>query len=431
MTPTTSERAGSTGSRPAGPATEAAERCLARSDLAESDLAESDRAHVADIVARIERVLDRDGAPVALHEPRFAGNEKRYLADCIDTGWVSYAGPYVARFEAALAATCGVRHAIAVANGTVALEMALRLAGVERGDEVIIPDLTFVASANAVAHCGAIPHLADSGEASLGLDPDKLARHLDAIAETSGGACCNRLTGRRIAAVMPMHTFGHPVDMDTLAEVAARWRLAIVEDAAESLGSTYRGAPVGRHGRLAAVSFNGNKIVTTGGGGAILTDDDGLARRARHITTTAKLPHRWEFVHDEVGYNFRLPSINAAVGLAQIEQLPEFLAAKRRLAARYRAAFAGCNAARIHDDQPWACSNAWLVPLLLQPDLAHLRDPLLTATNDNGIMTRPAWRLMHRLPMFAACPRMDVSVAEGLEARLISLPSSVKHGLAA
>lgn len=388
-------------------------------------------ADVADIVARIERVLGRGGAPVALHEPRFAGNEKRYLVDCIDTGWVSYAGQYVTRFEEALAAASGVRHAIAMASGTVALQVALELAGVRRGDEVIIPALTFVASANAVMHCGGLPHLADSDETSLGLDPKKLDAHLADVAETTADGCRNRLTGRRIAAVMPMHTFGHPVDLDALTEVAARWRLPIVEDAAESLGSLYKGAPVGRHGLLAALSFNGNKIVTTGGGGAILTSDDALARRARHITTTAKLPHRWEFVHDEVGYNFRMPNLNAAVGLGQLEQLTGFLDAKRALASRYAAEFAGCNAARIHGDQPWATGNAWLVPLVLQPGLAHLREPLLEATNDNGIMTRPVWRLMHRLPMYAGVPRMDLSTAESLEMRIVSLPSSVKHGLAA
>lgn len=424
MTPTTSEA----GTGPAlGPVGDRQAGGAPRSGPA----AATDDANVADIVGRIERVLDRDGRAAALHEPRFAGNEKAYLADCIDTGWVSYAGRYVNRFEEALAEVCGVGHAIAVANGTVALQLALMLAGVGRDDEVIVPDLTFVASANAVSHCGAIPHLADSEERTLGLDAAKLDRHLGEVAVTRDGACFNRRTGRRIAAVMPMHVFGHPVDLDTLADVATRWRLPVVEDAAESLGSTYKGGPVGRHGLLAAVSFNGNKIVTTGGGGAILTSDATLARQARHLTTTAKVAHRWEFVHDAVGYNFRLPNLNAAVGLAQLEQLPGFLAAKRGLAARYRAAFAGCNAARIFEDQPWAGGNQWLVPLLLQPSLAHLRDRLLEATNDNGIMTRPVWRLMHRLPMYAGCPRMDVSVAESLEGRIVSLPSSVKHGLAA
>lgn len=387
-------------------------------------------AHAADILTRIEQVLDRQGKSVPLHEPRFAGREWEYLKDCIDTGWVSYAGSYVTRFETALAETSGVRHAIAVANGTVALQIALELAGVRRGDEVIIPDLTFVASANAVSHCGGIPHLADSEEASLGLDPDKLDRHLRDVAEVKGGDCINRRSGRRIGAVMPMHTFGHPVDLDRLVEVAARWRLPLVEDAAESIGSTYKGRPVGGHGLLAGLSFNGNKIVTTGGGGAILTNDDVLAKRAKHLTTTAKLAHRWEFVHDEVGYNFRLPNLNAAVGLAQIEQLSGFLAAKRALAGRYRQSFQGCNAASIFQDQPYAESNYWLVTLVLEPGLAGLRDTLLAMTNDAGVMTRPIWRLMHRLPMYADCPRMDVSTAESLEARIINVPSSVKHGLA-
>jgi len=387
-------------------------------------------AHVADIMGRVEGVLGRDGASVALHEPLFAGSEWTYLKSCIDTGWVSYAGSYVTKFEAALAEASGVKHAVAVANGTVALQFALSLAGVERGDEVIIPDLTFVASANAVSHCGAIPHLADSEEDSLGLDPRKLDAYLGEIAEIRDGVCYNTRTGRRIAAVMPMHTFGHPVDMDTLVEVAKRWCLVVVEDAAESLGSTYKGRPVGGHGLVSSLSFNGNKIVTTGGGGAILTNDDAIARRAKHLTTTAKLPHRWEFVHDEVGYNFRLPNVNAALGVAQMEQLPTFLAAKRGLAKRYQKAFEGCNAAEVFTDKAYAESNYWLVNIVLRPGLESLRDALLAATNDAGIMTRPVWRLMHRLPMYEACPRMDVSCAESLEARIISLPSSVKHGLA-
>lgn len=385
----------------------------------------------SDILARLEGVLARDGEAAALHEPLFAGHEREYLVDCIDTGWVSYAGSYVTRFEQMLAEACGVRHAIAVASGTVALQMALMLAGVRRDDEVIVPDLTFVASPNAACHCGAVPHFADSDEASLGLDPLKLDAHLREVAEIRSGACVNRRTGRRIAALMPMHTFGHPSDLDALADLAARWHMPLVEDAAESLGSTYKGSPVGGRGLLSALSFNGNKIVTTGGGGAILTNDDTLSRRAKHLTTTAKLPHRWEFEHDEVGYNFRLPNVNAAIGVAQLEQLDGFLAAKRALAARYQSAFADCAAARIFVDQPHVESNYWLVSLVLAPQSAHLRDALLAATNDSGIMTRPVWRLMHRLPMFANCPRDDVSTAETLEQRIINLPSSVKLGRAA
>lgn len=391
---------------------------------------DTDDAVLADVVARVEAVLARDGKGVVLHEPLFAGRERDYLIDCIDTGWVSYAGSYVTRFEQMLAEACRVRYAIAVASGTVALQMALLLAGVRRDDEVIVPDLTFVASANAACHCGAVPHFADSDEGTLGLDAQKLDAHLREVAEIRAGACVNRRTGRRIAALMPMHTFGHPSDLDALADLAARWHIPLIEDAAESLGSMYKGRPVGGRGLLSALSFNGNKIVTTGGGGAILTSDATLAQRAKHLTTTAKLAHHWEFVHDEVGYNFRLPNVNAAIGVAQLEQLDGFLASKHALAARYQRAFADCRAAHIFTDQPHVKSNYWLVSLVLAPEAAHLRDALLAATNDRGIMTRPVWRLMHRLPMFADCPRGDVSTAEALEQRIINLPSSVKLGRA-
>jgi perosamine synthetase len=337
---------------------------------------------------------------------------------------VSTAGDFVPRFERELAAACGVAHAVATVNGTAALHLALQLVGVRTGDEVVVPALTFVATANAVAHAGATPHLADSADATLGVDPDKLDHHLEATCSPGENGPVNPITGARLAAVVPMHVFGHPVDMDRLVEVCRRHRLPIVEDAAEALGSRYRGRPAGSLGRIAALSFNGNKILTTGGGGALLTDDAELARRARHVATTAKLPHPWLFDHDEVGYNYRLPNLNAALGCAQLEQLNGFVSAKRDLADAYLNAFADRPGVVVVREPHNARSNYWLNALLIDPDAEFSRDELLAATNAAGLMTRPAWTLMHLLPMYARCPRMDLGVAESLVRRLVNIPSS-------
>ncbi|WP_236021461.1 LegC family aminotransferase [Geomesophilobacter sediminis] len=361
-----------------------------------------------------------------MHEPSFAGNEWAYVKECLDTGWVSSVGAFVDRLEADLANFTGVKRAIAVVNGTAALHICLILAGVEAGDEVLIPALTFVATANAVSYCGGVPHFVDSELHTLGVDPKRLAVYLTETAEVRDSGCYNRHTGRRIKAVVPMHTFGHPVDLDELAAVCRQFRLELIEDAAESLGSYYKGSHTGNIGRLAALSFNGNKIVTTGGGGAILTNDEALAARAKHLTTTAKVPHRWEFNHDRIGYNYRLPNLNAALGCAQLEQLPGFLANKRRLAQSYAAAFAGAEGIRFISEPGFARSNYWLNALLLDEEHSGQRDALLALTNDGGVMTRPAWNLMHRLPMFAGCPRMELPVAESLERRLINIPSSAR-----
>ena len=382
-----------------------------------------------DILSALREVLPADRGFLPLHEPSFAGNEWGYVKECLDTGWVSSVGAFVDRFEADLAAYAGVKRAIATVNGTAALHVCLLLAGVEAGDEVLIPSLTFIATANAVSYCGAVPHFVDSEERTLGLDPLRLAEHLRETVELRPDGSYNRVTGRRIRAVVPMHAFGHPVDLDPLCEVCGRFGIELIEDAAESLGSFYKGRHTGNWGRLSAVSFNGNKIITTGGGGAILTNDEELAARAKHLTTTAKVPHRWEFNHDMTGYNYRLPNLNAALGCAQLELLPGFLADKRRLAERYSAAFAGVAGLRFVTEPPFAGSNYWLNALLLDEELACERDALLALTNDAGIMTRPAWTLMHRLPMFAGFPRMaDLSVAESLERRLINIPSSAFLG---
>lgn len=361
---------------------------------------------------------------MALHEPSFAGNEWAYLKECLDSTYVSSVGKFVDRFESDLAAYTGARHAVAVMNGTAALHVALRLAGVQPGDEVLIPTLTFVATANAVAYCEATPHFVDSEERTLGLDPEALRSHLQEIAEVRGGHCVNRATGCVIRALVPMHTFGHPVNIEGALAVARDFHLALVEDSAESLGSTVHGRHTGTFGLMGTLSFNGNKTITTGGGGAILTDDTELAKRAKHLTTTAKVPHRWEYRHDEVGYNYRMPNINAALGCAQLEQLPVLLAAKRRIFERYQAAFAGVPHARIVAEPDGCRSNYWLQTLLLDESAAGQRDAILAATNDAGLMTRPTWTLMHRLAPYRACPKMELQMAESLERRLINLPSS-------
>lgn len=359
----------------------------------------------------------------ALHEPCLTGNEWDYVKNCLDSGWVSSAGKYVDKFESMLAEFTGVEYAVAVVNGTSALHICLKLAGIRPGDEVLVPALTFVATANAVTYCGAVPHFVDSEEKTLGFDPHKLASYLDEIADVQYDGCYNKQTGRCIRAVVPMHTFGHPVDLDPLLEVCRRYKLELVEDAAESLGSFYKGRHTGNWGRLSALSFNGNKIITTGGG-AILTNDKELGRLARHLTTTAKLPHKWAFNHDQVGFNYRLPNINAALGCAQLEQLPDFLKKKRTLAERYRKVFERVEGVTFFTEPDFARSNYWLNVLLLDEDKARERDTLLEMTNNEGIMTRPAWTLMHKLPMYRKCPRMDLTTAESLERRLINIPSS-------
>lgn len=388
------------------------------SEHAASTLAES----VCEVLAG---VLPPGREFIPLHEPRFEGAEWEYLKECLDSTFVSSVGAFVDLFEERLAEYTGVKRAVVVVNGTAALEIALVLAGVTRDDEVIIPALTFVATSNAVSRLGAVPHLADSEEKTLGLNPAALEDYLSDITVIEGGLCRNRITGRIIRAVMPMHTYGHPVDMDPLMEVCQRFGLALVEDAAEALGTEYKGKHVGGRGIASALSFNGNKIITTGGGGAILTNDEELGKRAKHITTTAKTPHPWEFHHDEAGYNYRMPNINAALGCAQIEKLPAYLEEKRALAKRYENAFSGIKGARFFTEPEFARSNYWLNVLLLDEKQADQREAVLTLTNKKGFMTRPAWKLMHRLPMYDNSPRMDLPGAESLERRLINIPSSV------
>lgn len=381
---------------------------------------------VAATLQAVRAVLGPTTATIPLHEPELGGRAWEYVKDCIDTGWVSSVGSYVDRFERDLAEVTSASHAVATVNGTAALHVCLLLAGVRPGDEVLMPALTFIATANALSYAQGVPHFVDSEPVSLGVDAPKLDAYLREVAEVRDGQSFNRRTGARIHALVVMHVFGHPCDLDALSDLADRWRLVLIEDAAESLGSSYKGRHTGNVGRLAALSFNGNKVVTTGGGGAIITSDPVLARRAKHLTTTARVPHRWSFLHDEVGYNYRLPNLNAALGCAQLEQLGSLLERKRRLASRYEQALAGLDGLSFLMEPAGTRGNYWLNAIVLTPPQAHRRDGLLAVLNDAGYMSRPLWTLMHRLPMYADCPRMPLPVAESLEARVVNVPSSAR-----
>lgn len=382
----------------------------------------------SEIIAAIGQVLGDIARPVQLHEPLFMGNENAYVKSCIDTGWVSSVGEFVNRFERELATFCGAAHAVVMVNGTCALHAALLCVGVQPGDEVLIPSLTFVATANAVMHAGAVPHFVEVENLSLGVDPVLLDAYLKRIARMEGGLAVNRLTGRVMRALMPVHIFGHPCQLEALADIARAWNLQLLEDATEALGSTQDGRQVGsRH--TAVLSFNGNKIVTTGGGGAVVTQDEALHRRLKHLTTTAKQSHAWAFLHDEVAYNYRMPNLNAAMGCAQLEQAPLYLRAKRALAAAYMRAFDGMKGARILPSPAGTESNFWLVTLLLNQSSEAGLNTTLQALHEAGLMCRPVWQPLHLLPMYRNQPRSDLMLTESLARRIISLPSSVRLGL--
>ena len=373
------------------------------------------------IAARIKRQLPVNGR-VALHEPRFGDQEKANVLDCVESGWVSYLGGYVDQFEQRIAALAGVAEGIATVNGTAALRVALQGVGVTRNDEVLVPDFTFIATLNAVCHLGAVPHLIDSERLTLGLCPDALEARLEEIGRRGEVGTINIETGRHIKAVMPMHVFGHPARMDEINDVAARWRLIVVEDAAQAIGSSYKGRPAGSLGRVAAFSFNGNKTVTTGGGGAIVTDDAEIAARIRHSITQAKKPHQWAFVHDEIASNDRMPNLNAALGCGQLHRLDQILASKRRVYKNYVTCLDGLDGIEVIIDPPECVGNHWLVSVLT-PGPAE-RDALLQAAHDVDILARPAWATMHSMPMFADCPKGALAVATDLVDRLVCLPSS-------
>jgi perosamine synthetase len=375
------------------------------------------------VLRALREVVPGTGQPVPLHEPEFRGREWQYVKECIDTGWVSSAGEFVGRFEALLCATIGAGYAIAAVNGTAALHLCVRLAGVQPGDEVLVPSLTFVATANAVSYAGAVAHFIDSEPKTLGVDAAKLEAYLAETAEVRGASCRNRRTGATIRAMIPVHTFGHPFDVDGVRQVAEKYRITMIEDAAESLGSLYRGRSAGRFGRLAALSFNGNKIVTTGGGGAVLTDDPELAAQAKHLSTTARIAHERAFSHDEVGYNYRMPNLNAALGCAQLERLPDFVRRKRILAERYSAALQGVDGVTFVAEPEHCRSNFWLSSIFVDGG-PSARDSVLETLNGAGLMARPCWTLMHELPMYGHCPRMDLAGSAAIASSLISLPSS-------
>lgn len=376
------------------------------------------------IQSTIEFIRDCYGTAefIPLHEPKFIGNEKKYLIDTIDSTFVSSVGPYVDKFEERIADISGTKKGVAVVNGTAALQVGLRLAGVTADDEVITQALTFVATTNAIRYNNADPLFLDVDYDTMGLSPAAVEEFLTEHAELREESCYNRLTGKRIAACLPMHTFGFPVHLNKLMEVCEKWRIPIVEDAAESIGSDYHGKPTGSFGKVGTFSFNGNKIVTAGGGGAIVSNDIQIAQRAKHLTTTAKKSHSFEFYHDELGYNFRMPNVNAALIYAQLENLDLFLDAKRVQAGKY-AAFFQSEGITFRSELPDTKANYWLYCVELKDE--SFKDAFLKITNESGIMTRPIWKLMYRLPMYKDCYRDAQKNAEFLEQRIVNIPSSV------
>ena len=358
---------------------------------------------------------------IPLHEPKFVGNEKAYLIDCIDSTFVSSIGKYVDRFERMMEEYTGAKYAVATVNGTSSLHIALELIGVEQGDEVITQPLSFIATCNAISYCRAKPIFVDVDLDTLGMSPVSLKMFLSENTMKTSTGCINNKTGKKIAAVVPMHTFGHPCRIDEIAKICEEYGIPLIEDAAESLGSYYQGKHTGTFGKLAAFSFNGNKTITTGGGGMIITNDEVLAKRAKHITTTSKQPHPYEFVHDEIGYNYRLPNINAALGCAQMENLPRFLESKRAIASSYSEFFKNSKILYVKETRQ-AHANYWLNALVL--DDIQAREEFLKALNDSGVMARPIWRLMNELTMFINCQTSDLTNAKWLQDRVVNIPSS-------
>ena len=362
--------------------------------------------------------------PIPNAVPCLRGNEWLYLKECLDSNWVSSVGPFVERFERTLASWVGVRHAVATVNGTAALHVALLVAGVQAGDEVIVPTLTFAATANAVRYCGAVPVFMDSEPRTWTVDPQKTADFLARECDVRGGRVVNRASGRRVAAILPVHLYGHPADLDPLLALAARFPLALVEDAAEALGASYKGRRVGAHGLAGWLSFNGNKIITSGGGGMILTNDEAFARRAHHLTTQARYPGP-EWIHREVGFNYRLTNIQAALGVAQVEQLEGFVASKRETARAYDAALAALGGAGPLGEAPWASSSFWMYSTLLEPKIYGDARATIARGNAAGIQLRPLWHPLHRQPVFATHQAYRIEVADHLYAHGVSLPCSV------
>ena len=374
------------------------------------------------IVDYIKNLYGQDFVPLSV--PQFIGNEKKYLNECIDTTFVSSVGKFVDRFEVDMAAYTGAKRAVVCVSGTNALHMAMMLAGVERDDEVLTQALTFIATCNAISYTGAHPVFIDVDKQTMGLSPDAVKAWLVAHAELKNGLCYNKQTGRRVKACVPMHTFGHPVRIEELADICAEWHLELIEDAAESIGSKYKGKHTGLFGKVGVLSFNGNKTITTGGGGMLLFNDEALGDLAKHLTTQAKVPHRWEFRHDHIGYNYRMPNINAALGCAQLEHLDEYVADKRATAAAYAEYFSQVDDIQFFTEPENCFSNYWLNAVILKDHEAQ--QEFLQYTNDHGVMTRPIWELMSRLPMFGHCQHDDLENTIFFADRVVNIPSSVR-----
>ena len=395
----------------------------------------SDDPRFEKIVQFIRELYHQPEGVIPLHAPVFAGNEKKYLIECIDSTYVSYVGEFVARFEHMIADYTGAKYVVAVVNGTVALQIALLVSGVESDDEVITQPLTFVATANAIRHANAWPVFIDVDRDTLGMSPESLTAFLDKHVVIKKGETFNKATGRRIKAIVPMHTFGFPARIDEIVAICNEYNVPVVEDAAESLGSFYKGKHTGTFGKIAVLSFNGNKILTTGGGGMLLFQDEVLAEKAKHMTTQAKVPHPWEYIHDNLGYNYRMPNINAALGVAQMERIEEIIENKRQTAHNYREFFStnqqiNKSTNLIDSTIQFICepigyrSNYWLNTITLNN--RKERDEFLKYTNENGIMTRPIWRLMNKLEMFKNAQTGNLENSEWLEDRAVNLPSSIR-----
>lgn len=380
-------------------------------------------ADYSDVIRFIHRIYGTEDF-VPLSVPKFIGNEKKYLEECIDTTFVSSVGKFVDRFEEDMARYTGAKKAVVCVSGTNALHMSLMLVGVERDDEVLTQALTFIATCNALSYIGAHPVFIDVDRSTMGLSPDAMKEWLVKNAELRNGQCYNRNSGRRVKACVPMHTFGHPVRIDEIAAICAEYHIELVEDAAESIGSKFKGQHTGTFGKVGAISFNGNKTITTGGGGMMLFQDEELGKLAKHITTQAKVPHRWEFRHDHIGYNYRMPNINAALGCAQLENLDRYIESKRQVAAEYEAFFKAVPDMEFFVDSENTFSNYWLNAVILKDKEAQL--DFLQQSNDNGVMTRPIWELMNRLPMFENCENDGLRNTVWFADRVVNIPSSVR-----
>ncbi len=385
------------------------------------------------IIGIIRQVTGQTNTTLPLHEPCIGEAEKKFVISALDSGYVSYLGKYVAEFEQQLSMLTGIKHTVATVNGTTALHLALRVLDIKANDEVLVPSLTFVATANAISYLDAYPHFVDIDENSLGVDTDKLADYLSQIAQRRDNAVFNEQTGRKISALCVMHTFGHPTNLDSCRALCDEYQLYLIEDAAEALGSFYKNKHVGNHADIAMFSFNGNKIITTGGGGALVTNNANYAKRAKHLATTAKCSHPWHYQHDEIGYNYRLPNINAALGVAQLQSLQHFVELKRTLAARYQNAFAGNSYVDCFAEADFARSNYWLNALLLKQADQNLHEAILARAHAAKVLLRPAWQPLHTLNIYQHSPHMDLTCTEDLAQRIINLPSSphlteVNHG---